>query len=103
MFADILVKKCFSILFYGMDCCILNGVVLRSLSQAWNMSFKWLFNLRKYDSTRLLFLSCNTMSMKYLLDGKIMKFYRLLGGTNVSLINNLMLLNYDKHYMLFNE
>ena len=41
--------------------------------------------------------------MKYLLDGNIMQFYRLLGGTNVSLINNHMLLNHDKRYMLFNE
>ena len=41
--------------------------------------------------------------MKYLLDDKIMQFYRLLGGTNVSLINDLMLLNYDKRYILFNE
>ena len=32
-----------------------------------------------------------------------MQFYKLLGGTNISLINNLMLLNYDKRYMLFNE
>ena len=32
-----------------------------------------------------------------------MQFYRLLGGTNVSLINSLMLLNYDKRYILFNE
>ena len=43
------------------------------------------------------------MSMKYLLDGKIIQFYRLLGGTNVSVINNLLLLNCDKRYMLFNE
>ena len=43
------------------------------------------------------------MSMKYLLNGKIMQFYRLLGGTYVSLINNLLLLNYDKRYVLFNE
>ena len=86
-----------------MDCCILNSVMLRSLSQAWYMSFKWLFNLRKYNSTRLLFLFCNIMLMKYLLDGEIKQFYRLLGGTNVSLIKNFMLLNYDKRYMLFNE
>ena len=66
------------------------------------MFFKWLFNLRKYDSTRLLFLSCNTMSMKYLLHDKIMQFYGLLWHPNVSL-TNLILLNYDKRYMLFNE
>ena len=51
MFTNILVKKCLPILFYGMDCCILNSVMLRSLSQAWNMPFKWLFNHRKCDST----------------------------------------------------
>ena len=43
------------------------------------------------------------MSMKYLLDGKIMLFYTLFCATNISLINNLMLLNYFKRYMLLNE
>ena len=99
MFADILVTKCLPMFFYCMDYCILNIAMLRFLPQARNMSVKWLFNLRKCDSTRSLFLSCNTMLMKYLLNGKIMQFYRLLGVTNVSLINNLMLLNYDKRYM----
>ena len=60
-------------------------------------------NLRKYNSIRLLFLFSDTMSMKNLLDGKIMNFYKLLGGTNVSSINNLMVLSYDKRYVLFNE
>ena len=36
------------------------------------------------------------MPIKYLLDGKIMQFYRLIDDTNVSLINNPMLLNYDE-------
>ena len=39
--------------------------------------------------------------MKYLVDSKIIKFFRLLGDTHVSLIHNLnMLLNYDKRYRI---
>ena len=102
MFVDLLIKKCLPILFYGLDCCTLSRTSLNSVSKAWNMSFKWLFNMRKYDSTRLLFLSNNTMSMKFLLDMKIMQFYRLLSNSKNTLIVNIMLVNYAKIYDMFN-
>ena len=41
--------------------------------------------------------------MNYLLFGKIVQIYRLLDDANVSLINHLILLNYNKHCLLFNE
>jgi hypothetical protein len=102
MFVDILVKKCLPILFYGLDCCTLNNTVMKSVCRAWNMSFKWLFNMRKYDSTRLLFLSCNTMSMKFLIDVKIMQFYRLLTMSDNVLITKLLTLNFTQRNKLFN-
>ena len=39
------------------------------------------------------------MLMKYLLGDKIMQFYKLLGDTNISFINNLMLLNIIRYVM----
>ena len=50
VFAEIIIQKCLPILFYGLDCCALN--TLNFVSRVWNMAFKWLYNLRKYDSTR---------------------------------------------------
>ena len=47
---------------------MLDSVSLNSVNRAWHMAFKWLFNLRKYDCTSLLFLSSNTMSLSYLLN-----------------------------------
>jgi hypothetical protein len=38
--------------------------VLQAVTKCWNMAFRWIFGLRKYDSTRLLLKSCNTMSAK---------------------------------------
>ncbi len=71
VFAEILIKKCLPIIFYGLECYMLDSQSVKSVSQAWNMSFRWLYNHRKYDSTRLLFMSCKTMSLSFLLDKKI--------------------------------
>ena len=95
IFADILIRKCLSVLFYGLDSCSLSYDVMKSVSKAWNMAFKWLFNMRKYDSTRLLFLSHNTMSMKILLDLKTLSFYATIYSTNNALINKFVKCSYS--------
>ena len=92
VYADIIVKKCLPILFYGSDCCTLNTSFINSVSRAWNMAFIWLYNLRKYDSTRLLLLSCNSMSMQYLLDSHIQTFYRQISWSDNKILHNLWLL-----------
>jgi Reverse transcriptase (RNA-dependent DNA polymerase) len=90
VFAEILKMKCLPILFYGLECYMLDSQSMKSITQAWNMSFKWLFNYRKYDSTRLLFLSNNTMSLSFLLDQKMLCFYNSLEHSNNKLIHNLL-------------
>ena len=55
----------------------------------WNMAFRWLFNRAKYKSTRLLFLSCNTMSMRVLLDANFMCFVRNMLESPYMLLRNL--------------
>ena len=48
IFADILIRKCLSVLFYGLNSCSLNYDVIKSVSKAWKMAFKWFFNTRKF-------------------------------------------------------
>ena len=71
VFATILIKKCLPILNYGLDCIVLNSYSFNVVSKSWNNACLWLFNYRKYDSTRWLFNDHNTMSMRYLLDLKL--------------------------------
>ena len=94
IFTDILIRKCLPVLFYGLDSCSLNYDVIKPESKAWNMAFKWLFNMRKYDSTRLLFLSHNTTSIKFLLDLKTLSFYAMINNTNNALINKFVRCSY---------
>ena len=91
IFVDILIKKCLPVLTYGLECCMLDSVFLNSVNRAWNMAFKWLFNLRKYDSTRLLFLSCNTMSLSYLLNFRYLSFFLALHSYDNKLVHNLLI------------
>ena len=87
IFVEILIRKCHSVLFYGLYSCSLSYDVIMSVSKAWNMAFKSLFSMKKYDSTRLPFLSHNTMSMKFLLNLKTLSFYAIINITNNALIN----------------
>ena len=52
-------------------------------------SFQWLFSRKRFDSTRLLFLQCDTMSAKYLLDLKFKCFVRRLLCSSNLLLKNL--------------
>ena len=74
IFAHVLVRKCLPILNYGLDCVLLDYNSINVISKSWNTAFRWLFNLGKFESTRLLFQSHSTMSMKYLLDMKLLCF-----------------------------
>jgi hypothetical protein len=76
VFAEILIKKCLPVLNYGLDCVHLDLNSFNVISKCWNTAFRWLYNLGKFESTRLLFLKHNTMSMRYLLDLKLLCFIR---------------------------
>ena len=65
VFSNILTKKCLPILNYALECIYLDSASFNTVSKSWNMALRWLFNRQKYESTRLLFLSCNTMSMRF--------------------------------------
>ena len=53
------------------------------------MVFRWLFNRAKYELTRLLFLSFNTMSMRFLLDANVMCIVRNMLESPHMLLRNL--------------
>jgi hypothetical protein len=103
IFADILIKKCLPILFYGFECCALSSVASKTVRQSWNLAFKWLYNLKKYDSSRLLFLYNNTMSMKYILDCRMLLFFRHVGDSSNLLLHKINLSTYNLRHDLFNK
>ena len=88
-FVNILKVKCLPVLYYGLDCINLDTTSLNVVSKSWNTAFKWLFNMKKYDSTRLLFLECQTMSMKFLLNMRFLCFVQSLACGANSLLKAL--------------
>ena len=91
VYVRLLVTKCMPILFYGMDSLTLSSNVLQTITKSWNMAFKWIYGLRKYDSTRLLLRSCNTMSAKFLLHQSSLLFYNTVSASKVPILRNLWL------------
>lgn len=91
VYVYVLLHKCLPILFYGLDSISINCKVLQAITKAWNMAFRWIYGLRKHDSTRLLLLSCGTMSAKFLLERRLLLFYRNVYLSNVKCLHNLWL------------
>ena len=72
----------YSILWFGLQ-------VLQAVTKCWNMAFRWIFGLCKYDSTRLLLKSCNTMSAKFLLHRCWFLFCNSVSLSQVPVVHNL--------------
>ena len=53
------------------------------------MAIRWLFNRAKYESTRLLFLSYNAMSIRFLLDTNVICFVHNMLESPHMLLRNL--------------
>ena len=86
VFANILVKQYLPILEYGIDSVDLDSNTFNVINKAWNTAFKWLFNYGKFDSTRWLFYEHNTMSMRFLIDSKLLCFI-----SNISISSKMIL------------
>ncbi len=91
VYVYVLLHKCLPILFYGLDSISINCKVLQAITKAWNMAFRWIYGLWKHDSTRLLLLSCGTMSAKFLLERRLLLFCRTVCLSNVKCLHNLWL------------
>ena len=61
---------------------VINSNIVRAVTKAWNMAFRWIFGLRKFDSTRLLLQPCSTMSAKFLLHKRLLLFYNSIYSSN---------------------
>ena len=67
----------------------INSKILQAVSKAWNMAFRWIYGLRKFDSTRLLLKSCKTMSAKYLLHRNLLLFFHNVSISRLPLLKCL--------------
>ena len=41
---------------------VIYSSIVQAVNKAWNMAFRLIFGLRKFDSTKLLLQSCGTVS-----------------------------------------
>jgi hypothetical protein len=89
VYVELILKKCMPILFYGIGVFSLSSNMLNMLSQMWNMAFRFVFGLRKFDSTRHVFQMCNTMSLKYLFDERVLLFLDCVKLSDNALLHNL--------------
>jgi hypothetical protein len=89
VYTELVIKKCMPILCYGLGVFNLNSSTLTNMSQVWNMAFRFVYGLRKHDSTRNVFLMCNTMSLKYLFEERVLLFLDSLKQCNNVLMRNL--------------
>jgi hypothetical protein len=89
VYVELIIKKCMPILFYGLGAFALTSEMLNAISQVWNMAFRFVFGLRKHDSTRHVFLNCNTMSLKFLFEERVLIFLESLICCENVLLHNL--------------
>ena len=89
VYVHVLLSKCLPILIYGLDSMVNNSSIVQAVTKAWNMTFRWIFGLRKFDSTRLLLQSCGTMSAKFLLHKRLLLFYNSINSSNLCKLHNL--------------
>ena len=75
VYVHFLLSKYLPILFYGLDSMVINRSIVQAVTKAWNMAFRWIFGLRKFDSTRLPLESCGNMSAKFLRHKRLLLFY----------------------------
>ena len=74
VYVELIIKKCMPILFYGLGAHDLNSCKVASMTCVWNMAFRFIFGLAKYDSTRQVLQACKTMSLKCLLEEQMLLF-----------------------------
>ena len=85
----VLLSKFLPTLFYGLDSMVINSSIVQTVTKTWNMTFRWIFGLRKFDSTRLLFQSCGNISAKFLLHKRFLLFYNSNYSSNLCDLHNL--------------
>ena len=88
VYVHVLLSKCLPILFYGLNSMVINSSIVQAVTKAWKMAFKWIFGLRKFDSTRLLLQSCGTMSAKFLLHKRLLLFCNSIYLSNLCNLHN---------------
>ena len=94
VFAKILIRKCLPVLIYGLDAVFLDSNSIKLVTQVWKCAFRWLYGVGKFTSTRHLFDSHDTMSMRFLLNCNALSLYACMQSTNNALLTKLFLYRY---------
>ena len=89
VYKEIILKKYMPILFYGLGTFDINSYTLNTLSQVRNMVFRFVFDLNKHDSTWHAFQCCNTITIKFLFDEKLLVFFVNFPYCEKNLLHNL--------------
>ena len=74
MYVELTRKKCMPILFYGLGAFDENSCNVVSITHVWNMAFRFIFGLAIYDSTRQVLQARKTISLKFLLEERMLLF-----------------------------
>ena len=74
VFAEILIRKFLQVLMYGLAAVSLDSNSIKLVTQVWNCTFRWLYGVGKFTSTRHLFDSHGTMSMRFLLHCNVLYY-----------------------------
>jgi hypothetical protein len=90
VYTELILKKCMPILFYGLGVFNINANMINVLSQVWNMAFRFIYGLRKHDSTRLVLQGSGTMSLKFLFDERMLLFLDSIKRSNNVFLCNLL-------------
>ena len=94
VFAEILIKKCLPVLLYGLNAVSLDSNSIKLVTQVWNCDFRWLYGVGKFTSTRHLFDSHGTMSMRFLLHCNVLSLYACMQSIDNALLTKLFLYRY---------
>ena len=94
VFAEILLRKCLPVLMYGLDAVSLDSNSIKLVTQVWNCAFRWLYGVGKFTSTRHLFDSHGTMTMRFLLHCYVLSLYAGMQFADNVLLTKLFLYQY---------
>ena len=90
--AEIFIRKCLPVLMYGLDAVSLDSNCIKLVTQVWNCAFRWLYGVG--TSSRHLFDSHGTMSMRFSLHCNVLSLYACMQSTNNALLTKLFLYRY---------
>ena len=94
VYAEISIRKYLPVLIYRLDAVSLGSNSIKLVTQVWSCAFRWFYGVGKFTSTRHLFESHGTMSMRFLLHCNVLCLYACMQSTDNALLTKLYLYRY---------